>query len=214
MTAIRLAGIGLDKRRLRASEASTGWPSPDYAFMRGVIYASTGECHRARRAMDEYLAGDPAPVDALAARQRLGICAENPTASTPSPPPSPPPATTWFASRPPGSPPAPDALPTPHPWYRDPAGGVLLAAGGAFALAGTSLAITARFATRDEPASYAEFDAQNRRHQRLQIASGITLATGSALLVGAVIRYVMVTRRGGLDDRRSARSAARRLVWR
>ena len=169
-------------------------PDPDYAFMRAVIHAASGDCDAARDWADTYFKGDPNPSDANALRHKLRSCAP-PVNALPVLPASPPRVAPPIASAPP---PPQDRH---RAWRLDPLGGALLGVGLVSTATGTGLLVAGSMAQRDTADSYAEFEHTRQRARRFRIAGGAVLGVGLGLTVGAIVRYVLVARR----SRRSGR---------
>lgn len=109
-------------------------------------------------------------------------------------------------------------LPTPEPqdpiaadapppqattrWYRDPAGDVLVAVGlAASVTGGVVLGLGQREANAStEAANDRDFGSSLDRARALRLGGGVTLGAGGALLLGGVVRWVVVQRRGKRVD--------------
>ncbi len=192
------------------------WPHPDYDFMRGVLFASLGECAEARAAMQRFFDTEPNEVDARAARERLGDC--GPVLPPPPPradPPGKPAVPETFLDGPFPAPVASTPRPltardepgSPRPVWRDPVGGALLGTGAPCLLAGTGLLVAARATGRTQPATFNDFEAQLERQRKLRAAGGTLTALGSGAVLGAIIRYAWLAterKRHRGPDRRTA----------
>lgn len=88
------------------------------------------------------------------------------------------------------------------PWYRDPAGDVLVAIGLAASITGgVVLGLGQREADASADASNdRDFGNSLDRTRTLRLAGGITMGAGGALLLGGVVRWVVVHRRGKQVD--------------
>ena len=84
------------------------------------------------------------------------------------------------------------------PWYRDPAGDSLVAVGLAASIAGgVVLGLGRREGnTSDEAANDRDFGNSLDRARSMTLAGGVTLGVGGAVLLGGVVRWVVVHRRG------------------
>ena len=168
--------------------ARTG--NPSLLFGRAQALRRGGNCLAAIEVFEDYIATSPAEPDREEARRLIAECREilgpgiTPPATLEPPPPTPP-----------LDPSPPAARPRPA-WHRDMAGGVLLGAGLAIAVAGAATlgAGFTRADDRDFPES--QYEARERSVRNLTIAGATLMAAGGALLVSAVIRYAIVARRG------------------
>jgi hypothetical protein len=201
--------------------AQRWWPSPEQDLLRAQIHVATDSCTRARAAMDRYLASEPADFSPAAARRALEHCAP----AGPPPPPEPP-APVWYAEAPPppllldldtSAPPAATSLPTSlHPgdrpqrrhWIADPLGAGLSGAGLGLMTLG---AIAVTMARRDDETKPNHFASDNPS-QRFRIAGGITVAAGTGLLIGGIVRYVLLTRRDSGSGSMAARTRPGRAL--
>ncbi len=167
-------------------------PDRAFIFAMGSAWQALGRCDRASEQYERFLDTDPPEDQASKARERIASCRP----AEPPPPVVEPSITT----------PAPEAprepLITPHiddgarPWHRDPVGGTLLGVGLATLVAGTTLEIVGarRRIGADDAMDEDAFRSQLRRSNVMQ-GVGIGLAaSGGAMIVGAVIRYVLVRR--------------------
>lgn len=111
--------------------------------------------------------------------------------------------------------------PPPPPWHTDPWGGVLVFGGVAGLGAGIGLYVQSRADERatEEAVDLQSFDERSRRAERLNAAGIATMAVGSALIVGGVVRYALVgtrarRRRVAVGFGGGSRGASARVVWR
>lgn len=175
-------------REIEAAESTR--PLSDFVFMRALVEEERGNCRAAVPLYDRFLESGPLPKDAEAARAgriRCGAEAEPGPEPTPVSPHDPPP-------------------PTPKPWYGDPVGGTLVIGGTVALGAGLGLFVQARADERaaERADTLAAHERLGDRASKLGIAAVSVLATGGALVVGGVIRYVVVARRGGRGARKVA----------
>ncbi len=172
-------------------------PRPYFLFARARTEQRAGRCDRAIELNARFLETDPPAADAAEANKRIGECytaLDEPTPQVPVAEPKAPPVAK-VPAQPPEQPVVP---PTRRQWYRDPAGGVLLGIGAAAAGLGGGLAIGGR--SRGNAASAAptteDFRERTGGARRLVIAGVATLAGGVALVIGAIVRYAVVSRAG------------------
>ncbi len=188
-------------------------PLPKYLYGLGAIAKQDGDCRRAIGYFGRYLESlpatqltDEAKRDEIEAQVAAEIVAcggarRPPDDAKPAP-----------KVEPPAPDPAPDPVVAPReaPWWRDPGGATSLALGTATASAGVALlvagAVIDRNVTREGSAQ--EFLDTRARARRLGIAGAVVLPTGGALILAAIVRYVVVARRRATRSRRNdARSA-------
>lgn len=173
-------------------------PRPEYLYSRGQALRLAGNCQEAIGALDAFLATNPPQPDVEDAERWIARCREHLGATGPDEPavvaPAPAPASS------PGDAPVP-----PRHWARDPLAGALLGVGvvgvgtgaglvgGAFAMARTDVG--------PGEGQAAHVDRQ-RRIDRLAASGWAALGVGSALVVGAIIRWAVVRRRADAPGRR------------
>ena len=175
-------------------------PHPDFLYAEAQAYRRSGDCAHAISLYQAFLATRPPEEEAERARANIERCPLHP--STPSAPTQPPEST----------PHAPDPVPTPpqneSPWYTDVIGGALAGAGAIGVGVGATYLVMADHKIRDANNALTLGDLQRLgaagSHDR-QIG-GWCIAGGSALLVGAIVRYALHGRGG------HATSAAVRLA--
>lgn len=85
-------------------------------------------------------------------------------------------------------------------WYRDPAGGTLVALGVAGVGVGTGLLVSAQVQENAGADNYGDFDDRVGRIRNFRIAGGVTLGVGGALLIGGVVRWALLGTRGRNDS--------------
>ncbi len=168
-------------------------PDRAFVFAMGSAWQALGECEKATEQYERFLGTDPSAEQAASARERIALCRPR------KPPPplvvAPPPAS---AEPMPAEPtrPADRRADDARPWHRDPAGGVLLGLGLAVAVGGTALEIAG--ATRrlgaDDASGEQDFRRQLRQSNTMQGVGIGMIASGTALVLGAVIRYALVRR--------------------
>ena len=177
-----------------------------YLFSQALAMRRAGNCNGTIGILQRYLETSPPDADADAAKRIIGECREvlgddAEPEPDPAPDPIPPP--------PDPQPPIEDE-PRRATWSKDVTGGVLLGTGLFATVAGVGTFAGSFAMARDRDETEAEYEARDRR-VRATAGVGIGLmVVGGGLLVGSVIRYVIVARRGG--TRSSA--AARPLTWR
>jgi len=165
-------------------------PQPRVLFAWAQAERKSGDCRSAVRLMNKYLESRPPERAAQVARQVIETCeaalATRPPEPEPKPEPPPPPMPTVIPP-PPAPPPG-----VRTPWYADPIGDTLGVAGLIGLGVGTTFFIRSS-ATQSEvehATNYAEYNKaiDSARSQRTFAIIGV--ATGSALLTAAIIRWL------------------------
>jgi hypothetical protein len=184
-------------------------PNPDYLFARAQAERFAGRCNVAVTLWDTYISVQKSPTAVQEAKALRAYC-EPPSSGT-APAPS--------TDRPNASSPGTDGGVTKKPavpWYRDPAGGVLVATGGVSTVIGASVLGLA--VSRDRKATSAdteggyvdEKDAARKPHT----AGIVVLSVGGALLVAGVVRWAIVaSRSGGTAKPRGSKRSAQRVTF-
>ena len=173
--------------------------NPVFLYVEAQAERFRGNCDRAVelyvRVLAEASEGDMKDN----ARDNIEVCAEQlktDTREEPKPEPEPPP--------PKVPPPEPEPQPPPDapadrraPWWRDPAGGVLVGIGAVSIATGGGLLVggAARRRAADAEGDEAAFIDGHAFARRLTIAGAIVTGVGAALMVGGIIRYAVVARR-------------------
>jgi hypothetical protein len=169
------------------SEAYAESGDPAHLFGRAQALRRAGNCKAAIDVFEEFIAAGPPASDIHEAEAVIKDCREIlGDEAEPQPPPPIPPIVDAD----------PDPLPPTRPrWWRDPAGGVLLGGGLAVAVTGAAL-YGVSFSRANDGVGESEMQFEDRRQSvRNSSAAGISLlAVGGALVLGAVIRYAVVSR--------------------
>jgi hypothetical protein len=176
---------------------------PIFFYPMAQAHRKLGECDRAVTRYRQFLESNPPEEQAALARRGIEECAVILASSRPS---SGSPPITEPRAQPHGDPPprhvdAPQAQAEkesdqPAPWYLDPVGDGLAAAGVASLGVSLGYFFAARQSTSAAPdaVDIAAYDRLNDRAKRQRIVSMATLAAGGALLAGAAVRWVLVSR--------------------
>lgn len=183
-------------------------PHAVFVYVRATIEERRGDCERAAELYLRFLELDVPDDDAEDARRGVARCRGEAPASDPDGP-------AEASDEPEAAPvgPAPSSLdpdasdePPPRPWVADPWGGALIASGVVGVGVGVGLVAQSRSDARATASatSLQTFDELSRRAIRLNAAGIATLAVGSALLLGGVLRYALV----GTRPRRQSRVQA------
>lgn len=183
-------------------------PKPDYLFARAQAERFAGRCNVAVKLWDSYIAAETSPDAVREAKSLRAYCEPAATGTTPA-------AT---ATRPDASSPHADGGPTTEPkrvpWYRDPAGGVLVATGGVSTVIGASVLGLAL--SRDRKASSADTEGgyvDEKDSARTPHRAGIVvLSVGGALLIAGVVRWAIIASRSRGNARVQGRSAKHGVV--
>lgn len=180
-----------DGARARIASATAANPDPRFVYMRAALEEHVGRCDRAIPLYRAFLEDAEDALDREEAEGGLARCG----APKPGPEPTPTPTTR------PTPPPLAD-LPSPParaPWQRDALGWTLVGLGTAGSVTGGVLLGLADVAARRANDSTQQSAYQDSRSQvrPRRVAGAIVLSAGSALLVGGIVRFVVVHRRGG-----------------
>lgn len=184
-------------------EAERERPHPVFIYTRATIEELRGDCEQAAALYREYLGHDVAEADAQDARQGEARCREALGL---------PPNQIETEAQGEGAgeagagdvsggegagEPVPELPPRPA-WHTDPWGGVLVGGGLAGLGAGIGIYVQSRADERAAASatSLQSFEDRSRRAVRLNGAGIATMAAGSALLVGGVVRYALVATQG------------------
>lgn len=188
-------------------------PNPDYLFARAQAERFAGRCNVAIKIWDQYLGIETSPQAIKEARGNRAYCEPKVAPDGQTPPPG-----ETGAPRNPDAPPKRPAG-SPRAWYRDPAGGVLVATGGVSTIIGASvlglaLSRDRKAAGADTEGSYvAEKDAVRTPHR----AGIAVLSVGGALLVAGIVRWAVVASRAKQGARAHAGSSwwarSQRVRW-
>ncbi len=168
-------------------EAERTRPYSVFIYVRATIEERRGDCERAAALYREFLEHEVPDADARDARDGEARCREAlGLPASDAPPDAPTPTTDETFEEP------------PPPWHTDPLGGVLVVAGVAGVGVGAGLYVQSRVDERaaSTATSLQLYDDRSRRAVRLNAAGIATLAIGSALLAGGIVRYALIATRG------------------
>jgi tetratricopeptide (TPR) repeat protein len=173
-------------------EAYAAEPDPRFVYAQAQAERLGGDCARAIELYDRFLALDPAPGPAEAARTNRERCRHELERASPTSQPPPPPHVV-------DPPELVDEPPPPHrPWHRDPLGGALVGSGLVLTALGTGLLVGG--VTLDRSAADASIEGQFERDRDRAVGlhrAGIALtAIGAAVVIGGVVRWIVVSRQG------------------
>lgn len=173
-------------------------PLPVFVYVRATIEERRGDCERATALYRRFLELDVPAKDADDARRGIARCRGEPVEEPARP------ITSSQSDPEPVDPTSagPSDVPPPRPWWTDPWGGALVGVGVLGVGVGAGLLGQSRVDARaaDDAASLQTFDDRSRRAIALDRAGIATLAVGSALLLGGMVRYALV----GIRPRRRA----------
>jgi hypothetical protein len=175
-------------------------PRPDLLYARAQAERLAGRCNVALPLYDRFLAEEKAGSQAAAdARVNRSSCAQVVAGTQPQPSKAPAERRGADASR------ARD--PARPRWYRDPAGGVLVALGGVSTVIGGSLLGIAlsRDKQADTAANEGSFvDRKRGAHTQHQVGIAV-LSIGGAMLIAGVVRWAVLASKDGRAPSRTAR---------
>lgn len=160
---------------------------PALLFGRAQALRRAGSCAAAIDVFEEFIATSPPAADAEAAQTVIDECRAILDVHE-APPPEP------VAPVDPSTPPPAPAK--PKPWHRDVTGGVLVGAGLTLTAIGGALLGSASTQAEEPLGGETEYEQRRDRVRTLSIASVAVMSVGGALLVGALVRYAVVAKRG------------------
>lgn len=177
-----------------AAYARTG--DPTYLYTQAQAERRGGHCEVAIELLERFLDTEPAEVAAATARGYIAECREQLG-----------PGETSASAEPASSPssevavgPVDEAPPVtvPRPWWRDPWGGALVGVGTAALVGGGVLVgLARRGADRAlEAESDAGYGDRIASAEAMQIAGVTVMSVGAAAVIGGVVRWVVLARRG------------------
>jgi tetratricopeptide (TPR) repeat protein len=182
---------------------------PALLFGRAQSLRRAGNCGGAIEVFEQFIATSPPAADVQAANDVIAACrsilgrdAADSEADAPAPEPTDAPS---------------EPAPAPRRWPRDVAGGVLLGSGLTVTIAGAAIYGTAfARAAAERRETEQAYEARQRSTRTLAAAGASLMIGGTALLIGSVVRYVIVARRGDARHGRAhgPRMARRRLPTR
>ena len=180
-------------------------PDPALLFGRAVALKRSGDCLSAIEAFEVFIAAGPPAADVEEAEGQIDQCRAivDATAKAATPPPrdAPPPATTPVSTVTQDD----REQPRARPWYRDPAGGVLMGVGIPLLATGVGLyAGSFALASRSPPAMQSDHESRRDRVRALAASGLPIMAVGAALVIAGAIRWGVVAR----EQRRGAVSVA------
>lgn len=158
---------------------------PALLFGRAQALRRAGSCAAAVDVFEEFIATSPPAPDADAAQKVIDECRAILDVHEPVPPPEP------IADQP-----LPPPPPPPKRWHRDVTGGVLLGTGLAVAVVGAALYGTSFAQADDRGGTEQQYDDRRRRVRTLSASGAALMIGGGALVIGSIIRYAVVAKRG------------------
>lgn len=158
---------------------------PALLFGRAQALRRAGSCAAAIDVFEEFIATSPPAPDADAARKVIDECRAILDVHEPVAPPQP------IADEP-----LPPLQPPPKPWHRDVTGGVLLGTGLAVATIGAALYGTSFAQADDRGGTEQQYDDRRDRVRALSASGAALMIGGGALVIGSIIRYAVVAKRG------------------
>lgn len=161
-------------------------PLPKHLYARGQAQRLAGDCEAAIESLQAFVATGPPAADVTDAEHWIEVCRAQLGVGDDAPEPPPP-----------VPPEAVDAEPPPRPWHRDPLAASLLGVGlGVAAVGGGfvgSAFVLADGSPREAQSAYVE---RGERAQRRAAVGWSLVGVGTSLVIGAVVRWVILRRRG------------------
>jgi len=188
-----------DEAREEIARAYELAPMRRYLYARARIEQADGHCDVANEYYRKYLAEDPPELAAKATQRAIAAC-ERELAAKRAPPPPPAPSMS-------------DA--PPPPWWRDPVALGLVGSGAGVLAIGLGFFGRALVLDREARATE-EHDEFDRRVREAKVFSPIGIAgisLGAALVVGGVVRWAVVRRRGRTSGRVAIGPGGMTLRW-
>ena len=175
-------------------------PQPGLLYSIGQIHVKLGDCTQAIESYRKFLDTKPDPKPTEAAREAIAACEQKLQAEG-KPLPETSPATITQTERapppPPTPPPPPPAVaPTKPAWYADPVLDTLAFGGVAGAVIGVIYysKMSSDYNSAEHAASYATHHSLVESGHTAQAICAVASASGGALIVGAVLRYIVFDR--------------------
>ncbi len=169
-----------------------------HLYSQAMSLRRAGSCPEAIGVFEHFIAENPPEPDIEAARKQITECEALIARATPEPipeavpEPEPEPA-------PPPTPPSEDQ-PSRASWARDPWGGILVGVGSVAAISGGGLLLLSGSSTDAPDAETERAHAQRETNVRNTSTAGfILIGAGTALLIGGIVRYSILARRGRAD---------------
>jgi hypothetical protein len=180
-------------------------PNPDFDYALGQVFVKLGDCKHAMLEYNAFLATHRSSEEVAYARESMKLCMTNapqPVVETERPADAEPaPAATEAEAAPTPRPvahlPAADAeraVVSVAPWYTDVVGGVLAGAGVAGLAAGATYLVLAErdIAAANTSTTVARLQSQGATGRLDRMLGAVGVVAGSALSIGAVVRYSLV----------------------
>ncbi|MBL4687984.1 MAG: hypothetical protein JKY37_25560 [Nannocystaceae bacterium] len=172
------------------ADAYVATEDPVFLFGRAQALRRAGNCAAAIGVLQAFIDTSPPKPDVVEAQRVIDACRAVLGEPDPEPQSEPEPVASLVDTSVP-----PDR--ERPPWLRDVPGGVLLGVGAFVTVAGVGTYAGAFAMARDRSEPESDFEDRSQR-VRSTAAAGIVLMTvGGALIVGGIIRYAIVARRGG-----------------
>lgn len=151
-------------------------------------------CGAAVKLYRKYLETNPPEMSAEAARQGIMECADKLADEEAPPPPEDPVADPGTGDPVPADDADPTATKRPRDkkWSRDPLAASLTAIGIAGVGAGIGVLVAGIVEKKKSLENYGEFDKRHVPARNMQIAGGVVLGVGAAVLVGGIVRFAVL----------------------
>lgn len=177
-------------------------PNPMLLYPWAQAERSRGNCAAAVELYRRFLDSNPPEAAATPARENMERCEEQLAAEAPEPEPEPEPVDEVIEEEPEPEPEqkpvVKDEQPKAKRWYADPVGGVLVGVGvvGVGVGAGLLGAAGSKAKKVGDAEMHTEYLDMRDGATKLRNGGAVALSIGGALLIGGVVRYVLVAKKG------------------
>lgn len=171
-----------------------------HLYSQAMSLRRAGSCPEAIGVFEHFIAQDPPDPDVEAARKQVAECEALIARAAPEPVPEASPELNSEPAPPPPTAPEDDEEPRRAAWARDPWGGILVGVGGVASISGAGLLLVSNSSVDAPDAETERAHSERETDVRNTSTAGfILLGAGAALLIGGIVRYSILARRGRAD---------------